>query len=288
MQCSPLWSYFTITSILTNEVYIGNMIQGKSGVESYKTQQKVVYPSDQWIVVTGTHDPIIDQEIWNKTQELIQRKAARSEKKPEGIFARKVRCLNCGSRMHSVKNGEKRGFKCDRHTLSHDSCVGAYISLRKLRRIVIAQLHILSDELMDDELLEAGIEPFSDLNQRKVELESALSALHRKIEANKSVMKDQYILKIRHQITEKEYVENMIRITDEKNIDENRIVELTEQLSSIDKTIASVEDKRALISKYKNCRELSHEMVAILIDYIEVGKKDPVSKETQVVIHWNF
>ena len=288
MQCSPLWSYFTITSILTNEVYIGNMIQGKSGVESYKTQQKVVYPSDQWIVVTGTHDPIIDQEIWNKTQELIQRKAARSEKKPEGIFARKVRCLNCGSRMHSVKNGEKRGFKCDRHTLSHDSCIGAYISLRKLQRIVIAQLHILSDELMDEELLEAGIEPFSDLNQRKVELESALSALHRKIEADKSVMKDQYILKIRHQITEKEYIENMIRITDEKNIDENRIVELTEQLSNIEGTIASVEDKRALISKYKNCRELSHEMVAILIDYIEVGKKDPVSKETQVVIHWNF
>ena len=40
MQCSSLWSYFTITSILTNEVYIGNMIQGKSGVESYKTQQE--------------------------------------------------------------------------------------------------------------------------------------------------------------------------------------------------------------------------------------------------------
>jgi hypothetical protein len=80
----------------------------------------------------------------------------------------------------------------------------------------------------------------------------------------------------------------MIRITDEKNIDENRIVELTEQLSNIEDTIASVEDKRALISKYKNCRELSYEMVAILIDYIEVGKKDPISKETQVVIHWNF
>ena len=52
MQCSSLWSYFTITSILTNEVYIGNMIQGKSGVESYKTQQKVTFPADQWIVVT--------------------------------------------------------------------------------------------------------------------------------------------------------------------------------------------------------------------------------------------
>ena len=288
MQCSPLWSYFTITNILTNEVYIGNMIQGKSGVESYKTQQKVVYPSDQWIVVTGTHDPIIDQETWNKTQELIQRKAARSEKKPEGIFARKVRCLNCGSRMHSVKNGEKRGLKCDRHTLSHDSCVGAYISLRKLQRIVIAQLHILSDELMDDELLEAGIDPFADLNLKKMELEAEIVRLRRNIEVNQSLMKERYILKIRQQIAEKEYIESMIRISDEKNIDENKIDELTVQLSEIDKKIVSFEDKKTIISKYTGCRELTKEMVAFLIDYIEVGKKDPVTKETPVLIHWNF
>ena len=30
------------------------------------------------------------------------------------------------------------------------------------------------------------------------------------------------------------------------------------------------------------------EMVSILIDYILVGRKDPLTKETPVEIHWNF
>ena len=287
-QYSPLWSYFTITNILTNEVYIGNMVQGKSGVVSYKTQEKVTYPEDQWIVVKGTHDPIIDLKTWDMTQELIRSKAVKTEKGSEGIFARKVRCLNCGSRMHSVKNGEKRGFKCDRHAVSHDYCVGGYISLRKLQRIVMAQIHLLSEELLDADLLEAGIEPFADLNLKKMELEAEIVRLRRNIEVNQSLMKERYILKIRQQITEKEYIESMIRISDEKNIDENKIDELTVLLSVIDKKIVSFEDKKTIISKYTGCRELTKEMVAFLIDYIEVGKKDPVTKETPVLIHWNF
>ena len=288
MKCSPLWSYFTITNILTNEVYIGNMIQGKSGVESYKTQQKVVYPADQWIVVNGTHDPIIDQETWSKTQDLIQRKATKSEQKPEGIFARKVRCLSCGSRMHSVKNGEKRGFKCDRHTLSHDHCVGSYISLRKLQRIVLAQIHLFDAELLDENLLEAGIDLFPDLSQIKEGIESEIASLKRKIEENQASMKELYILKLRHNMTEKEYIDSMICISDEKNRAENRIADLTTQLAEIENKLAIAVDKQALIARYKRSKVLTKEMVHALIDYIEIGKMDPATKETPVVIHWNF
>ena len=287
-KCSPLWSYFTITSILTNEVYIGNMVQGKSGVESYKTQQKVVYPADRWIVVTGTHEPIIDQETWSRTQELIQRKATRNEKKPDGIFARKVRCLNCGSRMHSVKNGEKRGFKCDHHALSHNYCVGTYISLRKLQRIVLAQIQLFSDELLDEELLAAGIDPFPDLSQIKEGIEAEIASLKRRIEENQSSMKELYILKLRHNITEKEYIDSMICISDEKSRDENRITDLASQLAEIDKKLVIAADKQALIAKYRRSKELTKDMVDALIDYIEIGKMDPATKETPVVIHWNF
>lgn len=288
MTYSSLWSYFTITNILTNEVYIGNMIQGKSGVESYKTQQKVTYPTERWIVVKGTHDPIIDQQTWDRTQKIIQSKVTKNEKKPDGIFARKVRCLNCGSRMHSVKNGEKRGFKCDRHNLSHDYCIGSYISLRKLQRIVLAQIHLFSDELLDEDLLEAGLDPFADLRQIKEGIETELSLLKRKTEEYQSSMKELYMLKLRHNITEKEYINSMICISDEKNRSENRIIDLTAQLTDIDKKLVVKADKHALITKYKNCKVLTKEMVDALINYIEIGKRDPVTKETPVVIHWNF
>lgn len=286
---SGLWTYFTISNILTNEVYIGHMIQGKSGVASYKTQEKVTYPEDKWIIVKNTHDPIIHEKTWNKVQAMIAAKAPNNSYcREEGIFARKVRCISCGYRMHSVKNGEKRGFKCDRHALSHDSCVGGYISLRKLERIVLEQLYVMSNELLDEDMLEKGIDPFPELGSLKAGLETKISMFKKKKDANQSVMKELYIQKLRGQITENEYIDNMHSMSKENSELEEQIAELNAQLSEVGTTINRSEDKKALIAQYKACRKLTKEMVAELIDYIEVGKKDPATKYTPVIIHWNF
>ena len=288
MKSSTLWSYFTISNILTNEVYIGNTVQGKSGVVSYKTQQKVAYPANQWIIVKGTHEAIIDQKTWERTQKLIKRRSIKSEPQPEGIFARKVQCLNCGARMHSTKNGEKRGFKCNRHALSPGDCEGSYISLRKLERIVLVQLQLFSEELLDEELLVSGIDPFPDLQQIKERIEEEIASLKWKMEAHQSSMKELYILKLRHHITEKDYIDGMISLSDEKTRAENRMEDLTAQLTEIDHKLALTADKQALISRYKGFKTLTKEMVAELIDYIEIGKMNHETKETPVVIHWNF
>ena len=40
MKNSALWKYFAISDMLTNEIYIGNMVQGRYGSVSYKTKQK--------------------------------------------------------------------------------------------------------------------------------------------------------------------------------------------------------------------------------------------------------
>ena len=287
-QSSPLWSYFTITNILTSEVYVGNMVQGKTGIASYKTQERITYPKNQWIVVKGTHEPIISQEMWNEVQALIAKKATPGPKEPEGLFARKVRCFYCGSRLHSVKNGNKRGFKCERHTLSHDACIGAFISLRKLERILVAQLHILSEKLLDEDQLEQRIDPFSDLKERKSQIEAEISILKRRIEENHTAMRAMYLDKIKRIITESEYTDLIMKLGDEKNGFENQVVGLTEQIDEIDATLAIHDIKRLLVQHYVGARSLSKEMVSILIDYILVGKRDPVTKNTPVEIHWNF
>lgn len=287
-QNSTLWSYFTITNILTNEVYIGNMIQGKTGVASYKTQEKIAYPQDQWIVVKGTHEPIIDQNTWDKVQALVAQKATPGRKEPEGIFSRKVRCIHCGSRMHAVKNGNKRGFKCDRHALSHEACVGAYISLPKLERIVVAQLRILSEELLDKEKLEQGIDPFPDLKEQRTKLESEISIFRRKINDNHTAMRTLYLDKVKGTISADDYGALILQISEEKDSCEKQIAERNEQIGEIEKKLAQHSNRQLLAEQYAGDRHLSKEMVSILIDYILVGKRDPLTKYTPVEIHWNF
>lgn len=287
-QSRTLWSYFTISNILTNEVYIGNMIQGRTGVVSYKTQEKVAYPQEQWIVVKDTHEPIIDQALWDKVQALIAQKATPGLKREEGIFAWKVRCINCGSRLHAVKNGKKRGFKCDTHALSHEACVGAYISLPKLERIVAAQLLALSEELLDEEKLEEGIDPFPDLKIQRTKLESEAQILQQKIDDGHTAMRAMYLDKVKGTISETDYMNLLLQISEEKDEYEKQIAELKEQIGQIDKTLAIHNNRKLLVEQYVGTRHLTKEMVTILIDYILVGKKDPVTKYTPVEIHWNF
>ena len=255
---------------------------------SYKNQEKVSYPQEQWIVVKGTHDPIIDQETWDRVQALIVEKATPAQKEPEGIFARKVRCFYCGSRLRSVKNGKKRGFKCERHALSHDSCIGAYISLRKLERIVAAQLQLLSEELLDEQMLEEGIDPFADLRDQKAQIESTIANLKMAIEQNHAAMRSMYLDKVKGIISASEYSEHVLTLSEEKSDFKKQIVELTEHSEQIEKTLAIHDNKKLLASQYTGTRILSKEMVLLLIDYILVGRKDPLTKETPVEIHWNF
>ena len=104
---STLWKYFAIADMLENEIYIGNMVQGKYGSVSYKTKQCKPRPKDQWYVVRGTHEPIIDQELWDK---VCRRRAERSRPFSDGkigIFARKARCAYCGYTLRSSKTQDR-------------------------------------------------------------------------------------------------------------------------------------------------------------------------------------
>ncbi len=74
-----LWSSERISEMLKNETYIGNMVQGRSVKISYKSQKCLRQSPENWVVVEGTHEPIIDPETFQKVQLLVNsRKHTRS------------------------------------------------------------------------------------------------------------------------------------------------------------------------------------------------------------------
>lgn len=44
-----LWSSVTVRRILENEVYIGNLVQGKRTTPNHKVKQSYVKPEEDWI-----------------------------------------------------------------------------------------------------------------------------------------------------------------------------------------------------------------------------------------------
>lgn len=69
---TPKWSAVQIKRILTNEVYIGNMVQGKQERISYKVKQRLDKSESEWVKVENTHPAIIRQNDFDVVQKLLQ------------------------------------------------------------------------------------------------------------------------------------------------------------------------------------------------------------------------
>ncbi len=97
------WAEQTVKRILRNEVYIGNMVQGKTGTLSYKNRRLINKPQEEWIRVEGTHEPIISPDIWETVVSIDQKKVRKSPTSDgiKSIFTGLVYCADCGFKMRN-------------------------------------------------------------------------------------------------------------------------------------------------------------------------------------------
>lgn len=94
---NPLWAACTIDSILKNQMYCGDMVQGRYRVKSYKVHTLDKVPENEWYIVENTHEPIIDRETFEKAQQLLKRDTRVPPKKKElYLFSGFLRCADCG------------------------------------------------------------------------------------------------------------------------------------------------------------------------------------------------
>ena len=96
----PLWSAKTVSDILKNRLYVGDMVQGRQRVKSYKIHTQEQIPESEWYIVENTHEPIIDRAVFEKVQQLLKRdtRTAPQEKKLY-LFSGFLRCADCGKAM---------------------------------------------------------------------------------------------------------------------------------------------------------------------------------------------
>ena len=285
---STLWKYFAISDMLINEIYIGNMVQGKYGSVSYKTKQNKPRPKSEWYVVEGTHEPIIDRELWDKVQAMIAERAKPFDTGTIGLFARKARCANCSYTMRSSKNRGKHYLQCSNRHVAKEACIGSFISVDKLEQMVIAELNRLAAEYLDKDELEQNIEFCDNLQGQKKRLLADMSAYEKKIAEYSKGIRELYMDKVKGLISESDFVELSKDFTTEKERLERVMIDGQKQLAEIEERIAVGDNRRELIEQYTNLEHLTREIVEILVDYIVIGKRIPGAKDVPIEIHWNF
>lgn len=148
------WSYTTIASMLQREIYIGNMVQGTKH-QQMRGKQKAV-ARENWIVVKGTHEAIIDMDTWEKTQLLLKKRTRKMDFRPsENVFSGFLKCGDCGRAMtkhvwHLSDGSRRYHFHCGTYQRNgKEYCTPHSISLELLEKIVLKDLKEIIQS-MDD------------------------------------------------------------------------------------------------------------------------------------------
>ena len=152
----PLWSARSITAILTNQMYLGHMVQGKQKVKSYKVHTRINIPENEWFIVEDTHEPIIDKETFDQAQMLMQNDTRTAPGAGRlYTFSGFLRCADCGKAMgrrtskhlvyYACKTNLTQG-QCTRHSIRND------VLERAVLKTIQKQVALIDDmaQLIDD------------------------------------------------------------------------------------------------------------------------------------------
>jgi DNA invertase Pin-like site-specific DNA recombinase len=285
-----IWAGTTIRQILTNRVYIGDMVQGKQKKVSYKSKKVVEVPPSEWIIVPNCHEPIIDKEVFELVQKQIKtRRYARTKEGEISLLAGKVKCLGCGSTLTKI-NGESKYkyLNCQLYRRSNkQKCSPHCINYHKL-------IEILEERIKNIILTHINRNPpeeslFIDKDDKKIILKKKNELFnYQEIEEKlKKALSNLYIDKCNGLITDSEYLELKNSINETRIKTSNKTLKFmteVEELESKDNIQSKTED---LIRKYTDFAKLDHELINEFVDYIEVGEKDS-ENDQEVIIHWRF
>lgn len=150
-----LWCDSTVRRMLSNQMYIGNMVQGKNTTISYKIKQCKSVPKSDWIIVENTHEPIIDKETFEKAQSLFHRNTRTAPAKMEvDLFSGFVKCADCHRAMSKKTNRHPYGtyqyYRCvTSRKMDSGACSPHSIRIDKLERAVLVTIQTMIDTAVE-------------------------------------------------------------------------------------------------------------------------------------------
>lgn len=107
----PLFTPHLIRNIINNPVYSGKIAYGRRKTEKVhgtRNEYKQV-KSDEYLLVDGLHEALVDEELWNKTQLKIATQAKKYEvvdrikNQQRHLLSGIVKCPICGTGMYGNK-----------------------------------------------------------------------------------------------------------------------------------------------------------------------------------------
>ena len=271
------WTTTTIATILKNEVYIGNMVQGKHKSVSYRSKKMMLTDESEWTVVEGTHAPIISDEQFAIIHERFARRTRISPGKTHVYpLSGLVSCGACGHRMNRVVSQGYARYRCMTRTYAPDKCQCPSIKEEYLEELILQTLQSLIARLVDVKAVIDAARQFKTINGAKNEYMLALNKAKREQERLQDAQFHLYDDLQSGLIPKAQYLQFQKRYETEIAAQEAKIEQLNQCLIHLKEARQQDDEFVAFFQKYGNIQKLDWDTVNQLIQKVVFYDKQHV------------
>ena len=280
-----VWNVMRVKNILKNGVYRGDMVQGRkrSGFPDGQKKQKYL-PKEEWTVVRGTHEPLVDEETFEIVQRIAEEKKAVYNERlgkyehlgtSPNILRGLIFCADCKRPLVRYKSVTNKGrnlsyvWICQTHSDNPESCPKKYFQEKALMDILwntirheIGLASELSLSVKKAEKSKPATERENALNREETEVQRAYDKakmLYEGLYAN-------YVDKL---LTEQEYTTMKAQYRAEMEQAKERISLIRRQRESLQtKTVKN--PWLSSFAGFHGATELTEDIAHALIERVEI------------------
>ena len=279
------WERESIRFLLTNDAYIGNLVQSGKHMK-------------EQITAEHTHEPLVSEEVFYRVWERIEENIKIQNRRPlrkdtmEDIFRGVLYCGECGHKLSRMVTERKVSYKevktfvfysCpNSKRIDEEKCENEQITFFQIQKVI---LHLLKKEFL---LSSTQMKKLMEFNKeagekRKEQIQKAQDELQKSVDGADRKISSYYLEYRNRSISQVQFLETKKKLEEKKEQDRQTLRDLHTEYSSIDRMVDEQNQFLRTILKYKSCAELNAELVKNLIEKIYVYR----GKRVEIIWKWN-
>lgn len=282
------WNEGTIMAMLKNEVYIGNTVQNKTSVISYKIKKLRKVAKEKYIKVIDTHEPIIDRDTFEIVQSIVQKRGMNTKLKYEYLLRGLLICHHCGRRLqialksNSRKNAIKRPYiNCAGH--KERGCYALNMNYDKFEASILNIIkQICSLYISRNDLYEAYINYDNKIIDLKQGMKKKIESFNKSIAELDNNLEKMYMDKLRGIIPEDSYIKYSEKMIQQKELMLTQKSELENELKIENRKDETKKQLDSIINEFMKFEKIDKVFLYKILDRIEIDK------DKNIYLFFNF
>ena len=288
------WNEVTLCNMLKNEVYIGNTVQNKKSVISYKVKKIRIVEKENQIRVDNTHEAIIDKDTFEKVQCIIEKRGTNTKLKYDYLLRGLLYCYHCKRKLQIVlKKNSKRNAKSHPYITCSDAkergCYPLNMNYEKFEKHIIYVVKKICQIYADKEIFYSIYEKYKNKTLDISEgYKKKIEQIDKQILDINNNLDKMYMDKLQGIITEEDYVRISNKLTFSRTNLTKQKEELEQKLNKSEQNF----NKKDNTKDEKELNELIEEFLKLeKVDKIYLYRlinKIEINKDKNIYIYFNF